>query len=99
MALPTFVFTDSTMSRLQTSWKSQLDPILAAPTPLTLRQVSLKAGHNVINHLLGRTLQGWSIVRQRASSSVYDTQDTNQMPELTLYLTASADVVVDIQVF
>lgn len=85
----------------RTKWASELNPLLAAPqnNSSILRSVSLVVGANVVNHLLGRPLQGWKIVRQRAAASIYDTQDSNQTPALTLQLTSSAAVSVDIEVF
>lgn len=86
---------------MQTEWAQQLDPIIANPTVdnLILKNVSLVTGTNVINHKLGRTLQGWNPVRVRANATIYDQQDTNQTPQLTLILVASAPVVVDLVVF
>jgi len=86
---------------LQTTWSTQLNPLLAAPfsNGILLERVSLASGANVINHKLGRKLKGWLITRIRASATVYDTQDSNQRPELTLNLTSSASATVDIFVF
>ncbi len=86
---------------MQTQWAQQLDPVIANPVLQNniLSKVSLVAGTNVINHKLGRKLQGWQLSRIRASATIYDNQDSNQMPELTLILVSSADVVVDLVVF
>lgn len=86
---------------LQTNWASILNPIVDNPAlkSIILKNISLIAGSNTINHKLGRKLQGYTLVRTRAASTIYDTQDDNQRPELTLLLTASAPVVVDILVF
>lgn len=87
---------------MQVRWSTLLQPLLDSPTarPVLLKGVSLSAGSNVVNHLLQRTLQGWTIVRMRgAFSQVYDTQDSNPRPELTLLLHASAPVVCDLLVF
>lgn len=85
----------------QDRWASAINPLLTNPSldSLLLKSVSLKTGINVINHKLGRELQGWKIVRQRAAASIYDTQDQNQMPELTLTLVSSAPVVIDLELF
>lgn len=72
------------------------NPLLAGKI---LTSVALALGANIIQHTLGRTLKGWFIVRQRASGTIYDTQDANVTPEVTLQLTASAAVTVDIYVF
>lgn len=61
--------------------------------------MTLSAGTNTINHLLGRTLQGYRIIRQRAAASIHDEQDDNQMPQLTLVLVSTASVVIDLEIF
>lgn len=101
MALTKFQTEDQTLSLIQTSWASDINPVLANPmnNGVLLKSVSLAAGTNNINHLLGKTLQGWVLIRVRAFSVVYDTQDVNPIPNLTLQLTASAAVVVDLYVF
>jgi hypothetical protein len=85
----------------QTQWATQINPVLANPLSgaIILKNVQLSSGANVINHRLGRALQGWYPVRVRASATFYDTQDTNNYPELTLNLTASAKVTIDLVVF
>jgi hypothetical protein len=90
-----------TLEQLQSKWPAILNPIIKNPAnnSSTLQNVSLTSGVNVINHKLGAKLQGWSIVRQRAAASIYDNQDSNQSPQLTLVLVSSAPVVVDLQVF
>lgn len=100
-SLPIFQNNDRDLQLLQTRWKSLIDPLLASPlaTASILSGVVLATGPNVVNHLLGRRLVGWTLVRQRAAASIYDTQDANQTPQLTLQLTSSANVVVDILVF
>lgn len=89
------------LAQTQNTWATALDPLISRPAnnSIIIKDQALKSGANVINHRLGRKLQGWTLVRIRASATVYDTQDANVMPELTLQLTASADVTVDIEVF
>jgi len=89
------------LAQLETQWASILNPMLGNPTNSAriLKNVALVKGSNTINTLLGATLQGWSIVRQRGAAQVYDTQDSNQSPNLTLVLVSSANVNVDLMVF
>lgn len=89
------------LEMLQTAWAAQLNPIIANPTlnNLVLKNLTLTAGTNVINHKLQRNLVGWKTTRVRASATFYDLQDTNQTPSLTLVLVASAPVVIDLEVF
>ena len=89
------------LSLMSNSWATQLNPVLAQPMSkgTILKNVTLISGTTTINHTLQRPLIGWQIIRQRASASVYDTQDSNQHPDLTLTLVSSALVVVDLFVF
>lgn len=84
----------------QTQWPQQLDPLLSNPlnSASILKNQSLGTGTTTINHRLGAPLQGWYIIRQRAGATIYDLQDTNPTPQLTLVLHSSAPVVVDIAV-
>ena len=101
MSLPQFQNDDEVFGKMQNQWATYLDPLLANPAnkSLLLKNVNLTACANSVNHLLARKLQGWKIVRQRAAAQVYDTQDSNPIPQLTLTLIASAPVVVDLEVF
>lgn len=99
--LPIFQTSDAPFSMMQTRWSALLNPLLSNPSlqSITLPNIALINGTTQVNHMLGRKLQGWKIVRQRAAASIYDAQDGNIMPALTLTLISSAAVVVDIEVF
>lgn len=101
MKLPLIKSDLEPLNMLQTRWKSIIDTILGNPSldSIILPSVSLGSGANVINHRLGRKLTGWRVARLRASATIYDTQDSNAHPELTLLLTSSAAVVCDLEVF
>lgn len=65
-----------------------------------LNKIELVTGQdNVISHRLGRKLIGWEIVRKRGAGDIYDNQDNNTAPNLTLILRTTANVTVDIRVF
>jgi hypothetical protein len=100
--------------QMLTKWAVLLNPILSSMivNGSQLTQVKLISGSNSVNHGLGRNLQGWFIVRKRqflltgtpTAYDIYDTQDSNQMPQLTLNLTCSQGtsgnpVLVDIWVY
>ncbi len=101
MSLPKFYTQLKEFSLLQTQWAAAIDPVLALPTngAIILKSVVLAIGDNTISHKLGRALQGWSIVRVRAATTIYDKQDSNTMPDRTLVLNSSAGATVDILVF
>lgn len=100
MSLPKFPTTDNTLSLLQTKWAEQIDPVVAQPfnSGVILSNVILSSS-SVINHKLGRDLQGWALVRLRGKATVFDTQDVNPIPSKTLQLNASSGVSADILVF
>jgi hypothetical protein len=86
----------------QDRWASIINPVLKNPAtnPLLLQNVILNSGNNVVNHMLGQKLQGWYVVRMKNNfAQIYDTQDTNQTPALTLNLNSSTGVTVDLLVF
>ncbi len=89
------------LDQMQTTWANALNPLIANPylNGILLKNVSLVAGSNVVSHRLSRNLQGWNPTRIRSSATLYDQQDSNQNPQLTLILVASAPCVVDLWVF
>lgn len=99
--LPIFQTSDTSFTQMQNKWASQLNPVLSNPSLQTniLKKISLSTGNNAVNHLLGKALTGWRIVRQRAKASIYDNQDNNATPNLTLLLISDNPVVCDIEVF
>lgn len=99
--LPKFHTDSKDLQLLQDTWGAQLNPLLAKPTSNSsiLKNVKLVTGTNVINTLLGRPLQGYKIVRQRAQASIYDVQDGNQTPSLTLLLVSDNPVSIDLEIF
>lgn len=86
---------------MQNAWSQQLNPLIESPLSqnIVLKNVKLTTGTNVINTLLGRKLQGWVITRLRGPANIYDNQDNNTSPALTLILISSADVTIDLMVF
>jgi hypothetical protein len=86
---------------LQTKWAQELDPVLKFPPVkgVLLKSIALTTGTNVVNHRLSRNLQGWVITRIKSAATIYDQQDSNQTPALTLILVSSADAVIDLWVY
>lgn len=89
------------LDQMQTKWKSQIDPVLSNPI-LSGQQLSgilLQNGTTIVNHGLQRNLQGWFLVGINGASTIYDNQASNQTPNLTLSLTSSAPVTVNLWVY
>lgn len=101
MALPIYKSDDQSFTLMQTSWATQLNPVITLPqsSGVILKNVKLSIGDNTIDHRLGRELQGWQLIRVRAAAIIYDKQDSNQLKSKTLVLNSSAAVVVDLFVF
>lgn len=65
-----------------------------------LKNITLITGSvNEVSHKLGRELTGWIIIRNRANSILWDSQDSNLRKGLTLLLNCTANTVVDLWVF
>jgi hypothetical protein len=64
-----------------------------------LKNLSLSSGINLVQHKLGRKIQGWIVVRQRADARIWDDQDNNVNVTTTLKLETSAAVEVDLWIF
>lgn len=93
--------TDRLLNQLQQNIFNAVNPVIQNPlvNGIILKDVILGSGTNVINHLLGRTLQGWFPTRISASATFYDKQSINKTPETTLILVASAPCTVSLYVF
>ncbi len=78
-----------------------LNPLLANPlvNGQILSGIVLKTGANIINHGLGEKLQGYFVILNSAAVTFYDSQSTNQRPDLTLLLNASGPATVSLYVF
>jgi hypothetical protein len=91
------------INTLQNNIQNSINPMVSKiqNDSTQLISVSLLAGqNNIINHTLNRILNGWSIVRMRSvAAKIYDTQDNNPSPNLTLWLTPDVNVTVDILVY
>ena len=86
------------LDMMQTRWASLLNPIIANPTNniSILKNVQLKNGVTVINHLLGAVQQGWILTDIQGAATIYRSAPFNAT---TLTLTSNAAVTVSIGVF
>lgn len=94
MALPTQLPLD----RMQTIWKSQIDPVLSNTLVQgsQLKNVTIVSGSNVLNHLLGQVQQGWIITDINSAVTLYRSAPFN---DKTLTLTSSGPAVVSLWVY
>lgn len=86
---------------MQTTWAQQLDPVISNEivNGQLLQNQPLINGVTVVNHKLGRKLVGWFVVGINGAAIVYDSQASNQTPQLTLVLNSNAAVSVNLWVF
>jgi hypothetical protein len=96
--LPIYQTNNQLLMLMQNKWSSEINPVLALPTssPSFLTGISVVSGPNKINHLLGRTPQGWIITDTNSNIVVYRSQPFN---DLTLTLTSSGSGVISLMVF
>lgn len=99
--LPQFQNDDRDFQLMQNKWASILNPVVSNPAnnSVILKNVKLSTGTNNIPHMLGRALQGWTIIRKRAVANIFDSQDNQQLPQYMLTLVSDAPVTVDIEVY
>ncbi len=85
-------------NQAETKWAGTLNPIINSPltNPLILKGISIKAGDNVINHLLGATQQGWIISDIDSPVTLYRSAAFNNK---TLTLTSSGSATINLVVF
>lgn len=81
-----------------TIWSSVLNPVIQNPmnSMQILDNLSLVSGVNIINHKLGRMMQGWFVIDIQGIATLYRSSPFN---DKTLTLTVSAPVVVSLGVF
>lgn len=96
--LPQFQGGGTPFQLLQTAWASLLNVLLKNPSlqSCLITGVPLVNGVSVINHRLGRTMQGWRLADINGAASIYRSAPLN---DLTLTLTSNAAVVVNLEVF
>lgn len=93
---------DPDVTKVQENVQEYLRQITQNPVldGLLLQDITLSsASVTNVNHGLGRAPIGWIVTRQRASSIIWDSQDSNTLPSKTLQLNCSSDVVVDLWIF
>lgn len=100
-SIPRVQSDNAALNQFQSLVLAQLNPLLARPlnSGVILKDVDLVAGSKKISHTLNRVLQGWFLVRNPSGLFVYDDQDNNTNPELTLTLIADAPGIVNVFVF
>lgn len=98
MSLPVYQTQDKNLSMLQTNWAQQLNPVISNPVSksILIKNIVLAVGDNVINTLLGRKTQGWSVVDIDAAAVIYRSAPLN---DLTLTLNSSAIATITLMVF
>jgi hypothetical protein len=81
------------------SIKAVLDTVTAQTVPVSLTSIAVTTGLNMIPHTLNKPLTGWYASRIRSQVDLWDSQDSGALPSIYLYLNASADCVIDIEVY
>lgn len=82
-------------------WAAALNPLLANPLMggRILKNLPIYSGTNSVAHGLQRDLQGYIVILNSANVTFYDSQATNQKPDLFLILNASGATTASLYVF
>lgn len=98
MNLPNIQSNDQEFQLMQNRWSAILNPLLAKPLSSAniVKGVQIVTGVNVINHLLGRKMQGWIISDIDASAILYRSQPMN---DKTITITSNGNCTIDLVVF
>lgn len=98
MQLPKILSDDQTLQLMQTKWASILNPLLAQPISNNnfLQNIAISTGNNVINHLLGRTQQGWILADTDGFAQIARNAPFN---DKTLTLVSSGPCNISLVVF
>lgn len=100
MSLPIYQSLDQPFSLMQTNWASQLNPLLSNPINkgIILPNVALVSGDNIINHKLGRNIQGWMVTDMTIGfAQIY--RKVNANPLLSMTLNSNATTTINLLVF
>lgn len=98
MELPYIQSNDLTLSLLQTRYRSVLNPLLALPISNAsfLTDIDLINGTTIVNHKLGRKMQGWVVTDVNAAATIYRAMPLN---DKTLTLVSNAACTVSLMVY
>lgn len=98
MSLPIFTTQSKDLNLMQTNWASVINPVIDNPINQAniLKNIVLINGVTVVNHLLGRMMQGWFVTDINGSATIYRSAPMNAQ---TLTLTSSAAVTINLGVF
>lgn len=81
-------------------WAATLNPVIQNPlVDGRFLSTVLATGNNVLNHGLGRKLQGYLVILKSANVDIYDAQSSNQRTDLTLILNSSGAATISLYVF
>lgn len=65
-----------------------------------IKGVALTTGeNNFINHLLGRTINGWWIAKRNANATIWEDEDVSVNSSQQVVLKCSANVTIDLVVY
>jgi hypothetical protein len=87
--------------KLQDYIDEALGPILSNPllNGVLLRNLNVQTGNNLIAHKLDRKPLGFFVIRKRANINVWDSQDTEKLPNRFFSLESSGNGSIDIIIF
>jgi len=97
------IFTeDPLLQRLQDAIAASFQQFEKLPQldSVIIKDITLASGiDNQVEHKLGRSIQGWQIIRKDANANVWESATANTTPSSTIILRSSATVKVSFLFF
>ena len=89
---------DRAVNQLQENMEQAINPVLKSQIidGIIIKDVEVLTGTpKTINHLLGRAITGYAVIKRNASSQIWDSANDKR----TLTLNSSANVTINLWVF
>lgn len=88
------------LPQMQTQWAAALNPVLSnlIVSGLQLTGIALSNGTTILNHTLGRNMQGWMITDINGAANIYK-PNTAPFNSTTLTLVSNAAVTINLWIY
>ena len=92
---------EETVNRVQSNIHTAIRPLLRLPFAdgVHKKDVSITTSDTLVNHGLGRNMEGYIITKQNADTSIYVSNTSNGLTQYQPSLKAGASVTADIFFF
>lgn len=92
---------EETVNRVQSNIHTAIRPLLNLPFAdgVHKKDVAITTSDTLVDHGLGRNMEGYIITKQDADTSIFVSNTSNDIPQFQVILKAGATVTADIFFF